>query len=38
MQHPVLPAKISCGRASTAEQNADNQRVEIEQAGYGVEY
>jgi len=38
MQHLVLPAKISCGRASTAEQNADNQRLEIEQADYGVEY
>lgn len=31
-------AVFGYGRVSTAEQTADNQRLEIERAGYGVEY
>ncbi len=31
-------AVFGYGRVSTAEQTADNQRVEVERAGYVVEY
>jgi putative DNA-invertase from lambdoid prophage Rac len=33
-----IMAVFGYGRVSTAEQTADNQRLEIEQAGYAVEY
>jgi hypothetical protein len=33
-----IMAVFGYGRVSTAEQSADNQRLEIERAGYAVEY